>query len=280
MLRVGPSGDPLFFVWRMQNTPDQNPTLPAIDATLDEARLDEPRLVAENGVAARIAHLAEPVLAQLGFRLVRVRMLQQNGQTLQIMAERPDGAIGVDECEAISQALSPELDVADLISGEYRLEISSPGIDRPLVRISDFLRAIGHEARVELTHPIESGRKRFRGLIRAIEGEGREAFLMLERNDARSDEEKDVRLPLVDLDEAKLMLTDALIRESLRAGKLQIAEPEAENPDDDDRPRRGPGRFRGSAKQKSKPLAPAGVQTQFKKTGATPKSRIGRPEGD
>ncbi len=280
MLRVGPSGDPLFFVWRMQNTPDQNPTPPAIDATLDEARLDEPRLVAENGVAARIAHLAEPVLAQLGFRLVRVRMLQQNGQTLQIMAERPDGAIGVDECEAISQALSPELDVADLISGEYRLEISSPGIDRPLVRISDFLRAIGHEARVELTHPIESGRKRFRGLIRAIEGEGREAFLMLERNDARSDEEKDVRLPLVDLDEAKLMLTDALIRESLRAGKLQIAEPEAENPDDDDRPRRGPGRFRGPTKQKSRPLAPAGVQTQFKKTGATPKSRIGRPEGD
>ena len=280
MLRVGPSGDPLFFVWRMQNTPDQNPTPPAVDATLDEARLDEPRLVAENGVAARIAHLAEPVLAQLGFRLVRVRMLQQNGQTLQIMAERPDGAIGVDECEAISQALSPELDVADLISGEYRLEISSPGIDRPLVRISDFLRAIGHEARVELTHPIESGRKRFRGLIRAIEGEGREAFLMLERNDARSDEEKDVRLPLVDLDEAKLMLTDALIRESLRAGKLQIAEPEAENPVDDGRPRRGPGRFRGPAKQKSRPLAPAGVQTQFKKTGATPKSRIGRPEGD
>ena len=225
---------------------------------------------------ARAVHMLVCVLQ----RLVRVRMLQQNGQTLQIMAERPDGAIGVDECEAISQALSPELDVADLISGEYRLEISSPGIDRPLVRISDFLRAIGHEARVELTHPIESGRKRFRGLIRAIEGEGREAFLMLERNDARSDEEKDVRLPLVDLDEAKLMLTDALIRESLRAGKLQIAEPEAENPDDDDRPRRGPGRFRGPAKQKSKPLAPAGVQTQFKKTGATPKSRIGRPEGD
>ena len=280
MLRVGPCGDPLFFVWRMQNTSDQNPPLPAVDAPLHEAPLDEPRLVAENGVAARVAHLAEPVLAQLGFRLVRVRLMQQNGQTLQIMAERPDGAIDVDECEAISQALSPELDVADLISGEYRLEISSPGIDRPLVRISDFLRAIGHEARVELTHPIESGRKRFRGLIRAIEGEGRQAFLMLERSDARSDEEKDVRLPLVDLDEAKLMLTDALIRESLRAGKLQIAEPEAESPDDDGRPRRGPGRFRGPAKQKSRPLAPAGVQTQFKKTGATPKPRIARPEGD
>jgi ribosome maturation factor RimP len=259
----------------MQNASDQHPPPPAV-----EASLDEPRLVAETGVAGRVAHLAEPVLAQLGFRLVRARLMQQNGQTLQIMAERPDGAIGVDECEAISQALSPELDVADPIAGEYRLEISSPGIDRPLVRVSDFARAIGHEARVELAHPVESGRKRFRGLIRGVEGAGRAAILTLERTDARSDEEKNVRLPLADLDEAKLLLTEALIRESLRAGKLQLAEPEEESQDGDDRPRRGPGRFRGPAKQKNRPLAPAGVQTQFKKTGATPKSRIGRPEGD
>lgn len=272
---MGPAGDPLFFVWRMQNASDQHPPPPAV-----EASLDEPRLVAETGVAARVAHLAEPVLAQLGFRLVRARLMQQNGQTLQIMAERPDGAIGVDECEAISQALSPELDVADPIAGEYRLEISSPGIDRPLVRVSDFARAIGHEARVELAHPVESGRKRFRGLIRGVDGAGRAAILTLERTDARSDEEKDVRLPLADLEEAKLLLTEALIRESLRAGKLQLAEPEEESPDGDDRPRRGPGRFRGPAKQKNRPLAPAGVQTQFKKTGARPKPRIGRPEGD
>jgi len=274
-IESGPLGDPLFFVWRMQNSSDQDPSPPTV-----EASLDEPRLVAETGVAARVAHLAEPVLAQLGFRLVRARLMQQNGQTLQIMAERPDGAIGVDECEAISQALSPELDVADPIAGEYRLEISSPGIDRPLVRVSDFARAIGHEARVELAHPVESGRKRFRGLIRSVEGAGRSAILCLERTDARSDEEKDVRLPLADLDEAKLLLTEALIRESLRAGKLQLAEPEEENPDGDNRPRRGPGRFRGPAKQKNRPLVPAGVQTQFKKTGATPKPRIGRPEGD
>ena len=133
------------------------------------------------------------------WRLVRARLMQQNGQTLQIMAERPDGGIDVDDCEAISQALSPELDVADPISGEYRLEISSPGIDRPLVRVSDFARAIGHEARIELAHPVESGRKRFRGYIRGVEGDGRAAMLNLERTDARSDEEKDVRLPLADL---------------------------------------------------------------------------------
>jgi len=259
----------------MQNPSDQDLSQPIV-----EAQLDEPRLVVETGVAARVAHLAEPVLAQLGFRLVRARLMQQNGQTLQIMAERPDGGIDVDDCESISQALSPELDVSDPIAGEYRLEISSPGIDRPLVRVSDFARAIGHEARIELAHPVESGRKRFRGLIRSVEGVGKAAFLSLERTDARADEEKDVRLPLADLEEAKLLLTEALVRESLRAGKLQIATDGDETSEGDDRPRRGPGRFRGPPKHKNRPLAPAGVQTQFKKTGATPKPRIGRPEGD
>lgn len=234
------------------------------------ATLDEPRLVTETGVAARVAHLAEPVLAQLGYRLVRVRLLQQNGQTLQIMAERPDGAMTIEDCEAASQALSPELDVADVIANEYRLEISSPGVDRPLVRLSDFLRAVGHEAKIELTHPLESGRKRFRGVIRAVEGEGRGATLTLDRTDARSDEEKTVSLPLADLDEGRLVLTDALIRESLRAGKLQQTE-DTQDGDEEERPRRGPGRFRGAAQQKQKPLAPAGVQTQFKKAGGKPK---------
>ncbi|MGJ0505140.1 MAG: ribosome maturation factor RimP [Methylocystis sp.] len=235
------------------------------------ATLDEPRLVTETGVAARVAHLAEPVLAQLGYRLVRVRLLQQNGQTLQIMAERPDATMTIEDCEAASQALSPELDVADLVANEYRLEISSPGVDRPLVRLSDFLRAVGHEAKIELTHPLENGRKRFRGVIRAVEGEGRGATLTLERTDARSDEEKTVSLPLADLDEGRLVLTDALIRESLRAGKLQQAEDTQGGEEAEERPRRGPGRFRGPAQQKQKPLAPAGVQTQFKKAGGKPK---------
>jgi ribosome maturation factor RimP len=251
------------------------------EAASIDAALDEPRLVSETGVAARVAHLAIPVLAQLGYRLVRVKLMQQNGQILQIMAERPDGTITIDDCEAASQALSPELDVADVIAGEYRLEMSSPGVDRPLVRLSDFRRAIGNEARVELSHPVESGRKRFRGLIQGVEGEGRAAVLSLERTDARSDEEKLVQIPLADLDEAKLMLTEALIRESLRAGKMQApAEEEEAEGETEARPHRGPGRFRGPTKTKAKPLVPAGVQTQFKKGGGPSKPRAARSEGD
>lgn len=245
-------------------------------AAVIDAPLDEPRLVSETGVAARVAHLATPVLEQLGFRLVRVKLMQQNGQTLQIMCERPDGTITIDDCEAVSQALSPELDVADFIAGEYRLEVSSPGVDRPLVRVSDFLRAVDHEAKIELTHPLEGGRKRFRGLIRGVEGAGRDAILMLERTDARSDEEKTARLPLADLDEGKLVLTEALIRESLRAGKLQQDAPaqgEQGGEPADERPRRGPGRFAAKRAEKKKPLVPAGVQTQFKKGGGKPPVR-------
>lgn len=248
---------------------------PAVDADKASAPLDEPRLSGETGVAARIAHIAEPVLAQLGYRLVRVKMLAQNGATLQIMAERPDGTMTIEDCEAASQALSPELDVEDLIAQAYRLEMSSPGIDRPLVRVSDFRRAVGHEAKIELTQPVASGRKRFRGKIVAVEGEDRGAELVLERTDARSDEEKIVRVPLRDLDDGKLMLTEELIRASLRAGKAQAATadegdetPEAQ---EQERPRRGPGRF-ADPKKKAKRLVPAGVQAGFKK-GSGP----GRP---
>lgn len=262
MLRVGPPGPALFcLVERIDRELD-----PERKAETAHDLLNEPRLVTETGVAARIAAVATPVLTQLGFRLVRARLMNQNGQTLQIMAERPDGTMTVDDCEAASQALSPELDVADPISGEYRLELSSPGIDRPLTRVSDFLRAVGHEAKIELIHPLESGRKRFRGLIQAVEGEGRDAILILDRNDARDDEEKTARLPLRDLDEAKLMLTEALVRASLRAAKAaEGSGPTQEESVQDERPHRGPGRFAHQAKQKTKPLVPAGVQTQFKK---------------
>lgn len=236
--------------------------------------LDEPRLCGETGAAARVAHVAEPVLNQLGYRLVRVRLLAQNGTTLQIMAERPDGTMTIEDCEAASQALSPELDVEDPISQAYRLEVSSPGLDRPLVRVSDFHRSIGHEAKVELAQPVASGRKRFRGKIVGVENEGRDAELLLERMDAREDEEKLVRLPLRDLEDGKLVLTDRLIREALRAGKAQAAAPdeETEAEPNEERPRRGPGRFAAS-KQKSKPLVPAGVQTQFKKDSGRGKPR-------
>ena len=244
------------------------------NADIVHATLDEPRLVSETGVAARVAAIASPVLEQLGLRLVRVRLLAQSGQTLQIMAERPDGTMSVGDCEAASQALSPELDVADPIPGEYRLEISSPGIDRPLVRVSDWRRAIGHEAKIELTQPHSDGRKRFRGVVGGVEGEGRDAILTLERNDAGADEEKIVRLSLRDLDEGKLMLTEALIRASLRAAKAAAETTGAENEEQDaeaspdESPRRGPGRFASKARQKPKPLVPAGVQTHFKKKGS------------
>ena len=247
---------------------------PVVDADKASSPLDEPRLCGETGVAARIAHIAEPVLAQLGYRLVRVKMLAQNGATLQIMAERPDGTMTIEDCEAASQALSPELDVDDLIAQAYRLELSSPGIDRPLVRVSDFRRALGHEAKIELTQPTASGRKRFRGKIVSVEGEGRDATLVLERTDARHmDEETVVHVPLRDLEDGKLMLTDDLIREALRVGKAQSsgAEEGDETPPGEERPRRGPGRF-ADPKRKAKRLVPAGVQTEFKK-GSGP----GRP---
>ena len=114
-------------------------------------------------MAARVAAVAGPVLMSMDFRLVRVKVLTGQGTTVQIMAERPDGTMTIDDCEDDPDALSPALDVEDPISSAYRLEISSPGIDRPLTRVSDFRRAIGMDARVELSRPHDSGRKRFRG---------------------------------------------------------------------------------------------------------------------
>ncbi|MGC1109379.1 MAG: ribosome maturation factor RimP, partial [Methylovirgula sp.] len=143
-----------------------------------QSPLTEPRFTIETGVAARIAEIAAPVLADLGYRLVRVKLSGRDGATVQIMAERPDGSMSVDDCEAVSQALSPVLDVEDPIEGGYRLEISSPGIDRPLVRVSDFDRARGHEVRIEMAAAID-GRKRFRGTIEAREGEGGDARVQL-----------------------------------------------------------------------------------------------------
>jgi ribosome maturation factor RimP len=184
--------------------------------------MDEPRLVTEMGVAARIAHVAQPVLAGLGYRLVRVKLSAQAGMTVQIMAERPGGSMTVDDCAAASEALSPALDVEDLVKSAYRLEVSSPGIDRPLVRVSDFRDAVGREARVEMNTLI-SGRKRFRGRIKAVEGEGAAANLILERSDAKPGEPGQTSLSLQDIAEAKLILSEALLRQSLRASKASPA---------------------------------------------------------
>ena len=175
---------------------------------------DEPRLIIEPGRAARVAALAEPVLAELGYRLVRVRISGLAGCTVQIMAERPDGTMSIEDCEAASRALSPVLDAADPIEGAYRLEISSPGIDRPLVRRSDFDRYAGHVAQVEMLAPI-AGRKRFRGELNGTEGQ----CVRLRCADGATPDGGDVLLPIDDMMEARLVLTDALVSESLRRSK-------------------------------------------------------------
>jgi ribosome maturation factor RimP len=170
---------------------------------------EEPRLITEPGRAARVAVLAEPILAGLGFRLVRVRISGFAGCTVQIMAERPDGTMNIEDCEAVSRALSPVFDVADPIEGSYRLEISSPGIDRPLVRRSDFDRYAGHVAQIEMQVPID-GRKRFRGELHGTDGECARI---------RCDDRNEILLRIDDMAEAKLVVTDALVAESLRKSK-------------------------------------------------------------
>ncbi len=181
---------------------------------MDAELLAEPRLVVEPGVAARISAVAGPVLQQLGYRLVRIRISGEAGCTVQIMAERPDGSMQIEDCEAVSRALSPVLDIADPIDRAYRLEISSPGIDRPLVRRSDFERYAGHLVKIEMA-VASDGRKRFRGTLAGVEG----GAAKLHRDDARAGEEADVLLAMEDIAEAKLVLTDELIAESMRRGK-------------------------------------------------------------
>ena len=193
----------------------------------------EARLITESGPAARVAAAVEPTVEQLGFRLVRVRVTAQNGCTVRIMAERPDGSMPVEDCEALSRALSPVLDLEDPISGAYYLEISSPGIDRPLTRRSDFERWAGYEAKIELAVPL-NGRKRFRGRIRGVEGD----TVVLELPDVKAGEEPLARLPLADLGEARLVLTDDLIRESLRRGSSPLPPQPGPDPEAGEGPRR------------------------------------------
>ena len=178
------------------------------------AQNDEPRLIVEPGLPARVAAIVEPVLDQIGFRLVRVRVSAAEGCTVQIMAERPDGTLTIDDCEDISRALSPVLDVADPIEKAYRLEVSSPGIDRPLVRKSDFDRYSGHLVRIEMAVAV-NGRKRFKGTLAGTEGD----VARLARDEAPEGEEAVVSLPIEEMSEAKLVLTDELVTEALRREK-------------------------------------------------------------
>jgi ribosome maturation factor RimP len=187
--------------------------------TTDIRAESEPRLIIEQGVAARVAAIAEPVIEGLGLRLVRVKISGLSGCTVQIMAERADGTMTIEDCETLSRALSPVLDVADPIERAYRLEISSPGLDRPLVRRSDFERNIGSTIKVEMAIAVE-GRRRFRGSLIGTEGDS----ARLRRDQAAAGEDPEVLLPIGDMAEAKVTLTDAVISESLKRGKSQSGE--------------------------------------------------------
>lgn len=177
----------------------------------------DPRLIVEQGVAARIAVIAEPVLIGLGYRLVRVRLSSLAGCTVQIMAERPDGTMQIEDCEAISRALSPVLDVADPIDRAYHLEVSSPGMDRPLVRRSDFERYAGNQIRVEMSVAVD-GRRRFRGYLLGADGDA----ARIRRDDATPDEPAEVLLRIEDMAEAKVVLSEAQIAASLKRAKAQL----------------------------------------------------------
>ena len=189
----------------------------------------EPRLITETGLDQRLADIIEPVIVDIGFRLIRVRMLNQNGMTMQVMAERNDGTMTVQDCEEISMAISPVLDVEDPVDKEYHLEVSSPGIDRPLVRKSDFVRWQGHLVKCETSIMI-GNRKRFRGKIVEADADG----FTIERDQIAYGEEQKVVIPFTALSDAKLILTDDLIRDALRADKLAKAQAANQNEADDE----------------------------------------------
>lgn len=175
---------------------------------------DEPRIFEETGMDARITSMIAPAAAQLGFRLVRVRVSAQNGQTLQIMAERPDGTMTVADCEALSRAISPIMDVEDPLSGNYYLEVSSPGIDRPMVRKSDFRAWEGHVLKFETDYEID-GRRRFKGSIRDVTDNG----FTLDRDKATYGDAPAVEIPFAAVNHARLILTDELIAAALKRDK-------------------------------------------------------------
>jgi ribosome maturation factor RimP len=175
---------------------------------------EDRRFVRETGQERAVADLAEPVLEELGFRLVRVKISGRDGGTVQIMAERPSGEMTVDDCATISRRLSPVFDAYDPMPGQYQLEVSSPGIDRPLVRPSDFALRAGHVAKIELKEPVD-GRKRFRGMIEDVVED--EVRLKIEL-DGKAEI---IGLPFSLIDEAKLVVDVAGLKEEL-SGKPPV----------------------------------------------------------
>jgi len=188
-------------------------TVRASDESSRDAALDvlDTHLVAGSGQPRRILDLIAPSALAAGFEIVRVRYGLHDGHTLQIMAERPDGSMNVAGCEELSGILSAILDVQDPISGEYNLEVSSPGIDRPLTRPKDFERWAGFEAKLELSEAIE-GRKRFRGILHGFE----DGEVLIEHQVEGESEVQVIGLDFRQISEAKLTMSDDLITESLK----------------------------------------------------------------
>lgn len=191
-------------------------------------------LIAKTAIDRRLAEIVSPVIEGLGFELVRIRLMGGKTRTLQIMAERPDGGIDVDDCAAISTAVSAVLDVEDPVEDNYILEVSSPGIDRPLTRLKDFDMWQDYEARVETTELID-GRRRFKGRLAGTDGDE----VLIEIDEAG--EMLTIGLKFDWLSDAKLILTDELIAEMLRQRKAagiidetQFDEIEESEGDDDD----------------------------------------------
>jgi len=172
------------------------------------------RFARETGAEREIADLSEPVLEELGFRLVRVKVSGRDGGTVQIMAERPDGQMTIDDCASISRKLSPLLDALDPMPGGYRLEVSTPGIDRPLVRPSDFVSFTGHVAKIELMELVD-GRKRFRGRIEGVANG--EALLQLEVPGEEAPQTNGIPFSLIS--EAKLVADKDSFRADLAGRK-------------------------------------------------------------
>ncbi len=177
--------------------------------------LSEERFARETGVEARVAAIVEPILDIAGYRLVRIRLSGLNGATLQIMAERPDGTMSVDDCEEVSRLISPALDVDDPIGKAYHLEISSPGIDRPMVRPADFARWQGHLLKLDTAGPV-AGKRKFRGRIVAA---GPSGFTLERDQIVYGDDEPTVEVPYELVSDARLVLTDDLVRDALRQDK-------------------------------------------------------------
>ena len=165
-------------------------------------------MIAKAAIDKRLADIVTPTIEDMGFELVRIRLLGGQTATLQVMADRPDGGINVDELAEISIAISAVLDVEDPVLDAYNLEVSSPGIDRPLTRLKDFDAVEGYEARIETDHLID-GQRRFKGVLAGIDGD--EVLLNVQ--------EGTIGLKFDWLSEAKLILSDDLIKEMLRQRK-------------------------------------------------------------